>query len=146
LVGSLFRWLVGWLVSWLVGLLGLLGLLVRTTNKNRTKFMLQLTQGEVRKFFRIRFHVSVVATFLLQEQVPYALTVCHYRLYNTITIKERNNDISVFNFHVIQSSQNPTNTSSQSGTQLQTIPILHTDISMFVKRHFPENSDIQQHA
>lgn len=84
--------------------------------------------------------ISVTRTVLC------TLTIFQCRLHNAVVIKEHNNDISIFNFRVIQGSQNTTNTSSQSTTQLQTIPILHTDIFVFVKRHIPENSDIQQRA
>lgn len=108
--------------------------------------MLQLNQGEICRSSRITFHVSVVAKFPLKEQVLCTLIICQCRLHNAVIIKEHNSDISIFNFRVIQGSPNTTNTSSQSTTQLQTIPILYTDIFVFVKRHIPENSDIQQHA
>ena len=112
-------------------------------------FMLQLNQGEICSFSGITFHVSG-AKFLLQEPVLFTLTVFQCRLHNAVIMKEynnnNNNNISIFNFHAIQGSQNTTNTSSQSTTPLQTIPIHYADIFVFVKRHIPENSDIQQYA
>ena len=114
--------------------------MVRTTNRNITNFMIQLNQGEICRISRISSHVSVVAKFLLQEPVLYTRTIRHCRLHNTVTIKEHNNVISIFNFLVVQGSQNPTNSSSKSTTQRQNIPILHTSNVTFQK------TPVQQHA